>query len=141
MVTVTIDEANAYQLTRLHNDTWMDVDSDVQISSLAWASRIIDERVTWILDYTDPLNIVSPTIKHAITELAMLLIEKDITTPSNESKYSRLEMDGMAVYINNKFAESIKLIPDYIREMLAPFCVFKKSKINGWIGGRRLNRC
>lgn len=141
MITVTLDEANAYHLTRLHNDTWLESDADIQAVSLVWASRLIDERVTWLLDYSCPENIVDTTIKNAISELAMLLIEKDITTPSTESKYSRLEMDGMAVYINNKFAEALKLIPDYIREMLSPFCIFKKAKINGWIGGRRLNRC
>lgn len=141
MVTVTIEEANAYQLTRLHNDSWLEADTDVQVVSLSWAARLIDERVTWFLDYSDTANTVDPAIKNAITELAMLLIERDITTPSTESKYSRLEMDGMAVYINNKFAEALKLIPDYIREMLSPFCIFKKAKINGWTCGRRLSRC
>lgn len=142
MITITVEEAEAYHAARLFNNTWIDADSIEKPIAIAWASRLIDERYTFVVDYTDPLNVVPDTIKNAIAELAMYVLSKDPNETPNEAKYSYMRFDTMEVKVNDLYSKKASIIPDYIEEMLLPFCTRKRTgSAAGTVGGRRLTRC
>ena len=140
MITITLEEANDYHSDRLYNSEWENADQDNMEKAISWASRLIDERYDFYLDYSLAENQPVPaTIKNAIAELAYYIITKDPTTTKNEEKYSYMKFDSMEVKVNTDYARSITMIPDYIAAMLLPYCRKKRSILSA--AGRRLSRC
>lgn len=142
MITVTIAEAEAYHARRLHNDAWIDAEEVEKPIALDWAARLIDERFEFFVDYSLPESVIPDQIKNAISEFAMILLQKDPNSTPNEAKYTHMEMDKMIVKVNDAYAKSVSIIPDYIIDMIIPYCSKKKNKgYSNSVGGRRLSRC
>ena len=113
----TLEEADAYHETRLHNTEWTAATEDERKTALIWATRVLDRQVDWIgrrwglydaqalewprsgaydsngfyIDY----QIIPRQVKDAQAELAWLFLREDRTASRSDSPTAGIK--GMKV--------------------------------------------
>lgn len=145
---VTAAECDTYHEGSVYSDTWADASVLDKNKAVVSATRILDERVTWIgtiktetqalyfprygliyrNGYEVPNDIVPQFVKNATMELARLLLETDITQPNNVTE---LKLGSMSVSIGK---EDVQSLPDSVVQMV-------KFWIENSNGHARLIRC
>ena len=142
MITIDKTYAESYFASRLYSDTWIDADEADKDIALTWASKLIDQRYDFLVDYSIPENVIPNAVKDAIAELAMFVLSKDPNSTPNEMKYTNMKFDDMEVTVNPSYAKTVSIIPDYINDMLLPYTKRKSSgSAYKTSGGRRITRC
>ncbi len=138
----TVAESDAYHETHLYSDAWDNADAEKQRASLVWATRILDDFLTWVgaqttseqaLDWprigiddengtTIDQDTIPQELTNATSELARKLLEADRTADRDTIGFSKIQVGPITLDVD-KFDE-IKVIPDSVRAML-----------NQWIEG------
>lgn len=125
---VTLAEADAHFDARLHADAWTAATDDTKEKALLMAAILLDGHIRWngAKAFPDqplewpriglswiPAGTVPKSVALAQMELALLLIGKDLTAPSDTAGYKSLEVGG-AIKLTIDAATAVKPIPDEI---------------------------
>ena len=138
----SLQEANDYHASRLHNEQWTAADDADKETALLWATRMLDNRVRFIGqryglyheqalqwprnsaydsngDYIEN-NVIPKQVKDAQAELAWLLLQSDRTSPSTGASTSALESVkvGPISLKYNPTSDRIDVIPPSVVALL-----------------------
>ena len=121
---VTLVEADAYHEERLHNTEWTSATDANKNSALIWAANILDRKFQWKgrkkeltqrmdwpryavyhsegeyligFDYDTNTYIIPKEIKDAQSELAFLLIKKDLTAELDQKGIKSMRVDVISM--------------------------------------------
>jgi len=140
----TVDEADLYHETRLHNTTWTGSGDTNKEISLMWATKLLDSLVTWdgwkyteaqalqwprdgVLDqagYDIEIDEIPQFLKDATAEFAMHLIASDLTLEDGTKGFSRLKAGPLEMEINRLDRKG--MIPKSVWGLIR-FCAVKSS--------------
>ena len=145
----SVDDADTYHEKRLHVSTWTAATDDNKEIALMWATRLIDEQVTWNGVTTSatqalmwPRNLVydrngnailSTTIpdwlKEAVAEYARYLIGEDRTTETNRDLAGFKEMKVDVLQMKMDPYKTKPVMPPSVWSMIQFYCtVIGRSK-------------
>jgi len=132
---VSVSDADDIIATNIHDTTWTALSTEDKQSTLIWASRLLDERVTWFGTKTVPTsglrwprtgtvdkdgvaiasNVVPEDVATATVELARTLTVEDPTVPADSDGIAELGVDVIKIkfdtnYVNTTFPSRISHI-------------------------------
>lgn len=104
---MTVQEADAYFITRLHTDTWTEATSENKAKALSMATEIIDQykyKGEALGEQAFPRgtgSLVPEPIKRACAEIAQQLLEKDMEEISEDNPVTKASYGNTSVSISN----------------------------------------
>ncbi len=142
---VTVDEANSYHESRLHNDSWSAAtQADIE-AALVWATSILDQkkwkgnkatqsqslrfpRSNLITMDNDVLasNTIPKFLKDAVSELAFYLLSEDRTSDSDTAGFTAIQVGSIKLDIDKNDRSSV--LPESVKNQIS---FYVKNGIGG----------
>lgn len=146
----SLGQANQHFMDRLNSEVWDNATDDIKNKALLFATRVLDATYTWkgspvefeqnrdwprynVYDedgYYINYDVIPRYLIEATAELALKLLEQDRISNEEPSTIGikKVKLGSLAVDFEN--AESIKqlkIVPDYIDDIVAPLVRFNRD--------------
>ena len=132
----TVADADAYHTNHLYHATWTAASTDSKERSLKMATRLLDERVTWVgSKYTDEqylrwprgsvtdidgysvvVTVIPVPVKNAVAELARHLTVSDLTVQAQGKGIASLDAGSVSLTFSK--TDTADVLPTIVQEML-----------------------
>ena len=137
----SIADGDAYHATHLYASAWHQVGNAQKEKALIWATRLLDEQVSWdghklerdqalqwprngVIDRGNFLidsNVIPQIIKDAVSELARYLLTSDRTAESDTIGFKRIKAGSVEIEVDKTDRDSqLRIVPKHIFAMLKP---------------------
>jgi hypothetical protein len=135
----TVTEADTYHKEKRYHskDTWLEYSSDEKKRGLIWATRLLDERITWvgaIVSSTQALrwpragaydrdgnsissSVIPQFLKDAVAEYAYFLMASDRMADSDTAGFKEIEVGSLRMVVD-KF-DRPPTIPDSVISLIS----------------------
>jgi hypothetical protein len=153
---VTMAEAITYMGDRLHKSAWENAGSAEKTAALIWAARLIDSRVEWMGSRTDesqamawprmyvpdpdpayttdtslygylPSDVIPVDIKNAQFELALALLNGDVTAEPGSTGLSSLAVGSLKLDFAGN-SQQPETFPRQVDEIICKYGVVRSAK-------------
>tara|TARA_R100001377_G_scaffold64145_1_gene39728 strand:- start:318 stop:824 length:507 start_codon:yes stop_codon:yes gene_type:complete len=132
----TVADADSYHADHLYHATWTAASTDSKERSLKMATRLLDERITWVgskntdaqylrwprssvtnIDgYSVPVTVIPAPIKNAVAELARHLTVSDLTAQAQGKGIASLDAGSVSLTFSK--TDTADVLPTIVQEML-----------------------
>ena len=150
----TRQEADTYHDTHLYGDSWASADGWKKASALIWATRLLDEQLSWlgtkasstqalrwprtdVMDadgYEFPSTSIPVWLRNATAELARYLLTEDRTA---ERGYGLKRVTADVVEVEFDSADEKPILPPSVRSMIGAYGSVQGGA-QGWVKLQRV---
>lgn len=144
----TVAQGDLYHQTHLYGTTWENADTDQKGAALIWATRLLDEQISWngtkststqalrwprteVMDpdgYYFDGDIIPVWLQNATAELARYLLAEDRTA---ERGYGISKVKADVVEVEFDSADEKPILPASVRSMIGPYG--STGSEQGWV--------